>query len=1062
MKLRHALICAALLCGATAAHPVAADDNRPDWENPEVFAVGREPVRATAFPYPTAAMALTNNPAESPWFKSLNGMWKFNFSKRPADRPADFYKPGYDTSKWAEIPVPSNWEMQGYGTPIYTNTNYPYPANPPYIPHDDNPVGSYVTNFTLPADWQGREVFLHFDGSTAGMYVWVNGEKAGYVQSTKNPATFNITRFLHPGENKLACEVYRWTDGSYWEDQDFWRLSGIDRDVYLYSTAPQRIADFFAKAGLDKSYRNGTFDVNVKIADNASVPAKGSRLQMALYNAAGKEVMHQSKAVPAGADAAVTFSGSLKNVASWSAETPNLYSLVLTLTGADGKTIEATSAKIGFRTVEIRNSQLLVNGKPVEIHGVNLHEHNQITGHVVDRETMMKDIRTMKRHNINAVRTSHYPQSPLWYALCDEYGLYVLDEANVEAHGMGVHFDKDDARPGHPAQEPAWTASLLDRERSMVERDKNHPSVIIWSLGNESGNGKNFYYAYDLIKQLDPTRPVHHEQAGEGANTDIVCPMYPSMNYIREYASRTNPGRPFIMCEYAHAMGNSSGNFQEYYDIIRSSPQMQGGFIWDWVDQGLLTKDEAGDAYWAYGGDFGAYNYTHDNNFCINGVVMPDRTPNPGLYEIKKVYQDLRFSPADLDNGMVNIENHFLFRDLGNYNYKWQLLRNGAVMAEGTLPAMAIKPDQTKAVKIPLPAFDRNDGNAYHLSVYAYATEGDDIIPAGHEVAREQFALSTPAYAKSIDELWNASVTDGKAMAAPSFENKSDRKNRDEVVIRTANGVTVKFRKSNGDLTDYSLDGHRLLAGNPTPLFWRAPTDNDFGEGIQVRSNVWRSAGYNRRLVNMDVTTEGNKVIVTSKYRLPDVNSDYTLRYTVFPNGSLGVDASFTPDNAKALPEMMRFGIITQTPKDMDNFAWTGRGPWENYSDRNTAAFVGNYSKKVADMFHPYIRPQETGYLTDVTRASLTDAKGYGVEVETLQPLNITALDVQPSDLDFGVDKHQIHNSDVRHSRGHNYLYIDLFQRGVGGDNSWGAHPHNPYRHFAGNLSYSFLLNPLK
>mgnify|MGYP001221364548 FL=1 len=335
-------------------------------------------------------MALTNNPAESPWFKSLNGMWKFNFSKRPADRPADFYKPGYDTSKWAEIPVPSNWEMQGYGTPIYTNTNYPYPANPPYIPHDDNPVGSYVTNFTLPADWQGREVFLHFDGSTAGMYVWVNGEKAGYVQSTKNPATFNITRFLHPGENKLACEVYRWTDGSYWEDQDFWRLSGIDRDVYLYSTAPQRIADFFAKAGLDKSYRNGTFDVNVKIADNASVPAKGSRLQMALYNAAGKEVMHQSKAVPAGADAAVTFSGSLKNVASWSAETPNLYSLVLTLTGADGKTIEATSAKIGFRTVEIRNSQLLVNGKPVEIHGVNLHEHNQITGHVVDRETMHK------------------------------------------------------------------------------------------------------------------------------------------------------------------------------------------------------------------------------------------------------------------------------------------------------------------------------------------------------------------------------------------------------------------------------------------------------------------------------------------------------------------------------------------------------------------------------------------------------------------------------------------------------------------------------------------------
>lgn len=1034
----------------------------PDWENPEVFAVGREPVRATAYPYPTQALAIKNVPSDSPWFKSLNGSWKFNFAAKPADRPVDFYRTDYDTSKWADIEVPSNWEMKGYGTPIYTNTNYPFPANPPYIPHDDNPVGSYVRTFDIPADWAGRDVFLHFDGSTAGMYVWVNGEKAGYVQSTKNPATFNITRYIHPGVNRVACEVYRWTDGSYWEDQDFWRLSGIDRDVYLYSTAPQRIADFFARAGLDKSYRNGTLDVDVKVADTASKPAKGSKLELTLLDAAGKQVLVQAKSVSSAASTTVKFSGRVPQVATWSDDAPNLYTLVLTLKNAKGDVVEATSARVGFRSVEIRNSQLLVNGKPVEIHGANIHEHHQTNGHVVDRETMMSDIRMLKQHNLNAVRTSHYPQSPMWYDLCDQYGIYVLDEANAEAHGMGVHFDRTDSRPGHPASEPAWKASLLDRERSLVERDKNHPSVIIWSLGNESGNGQNFYDAYDLVKSLDPTRPVHHEQAGEGTNTDIVCPMYPSMDYIREYASRTNPGRPFIMCEYAHAMGNSSGNFQEYFDIIRNSPQMQGGFIWDWVDQGLLTTDGNGHPYWAYGGDFGAWKYTDDNNFCINGLVQPDRTAHPGLMEVKKVYQDIRFSSADPKSGDVTVENHFMTRDLGNYRFTWQLLKNGAVEAEGTLPVPAVKAGETATVKAQLPAVDLADGNDWRLSVYGYVVSGDEIIPAGHEVAREQFVLAEGARKSSLDALWTSLVADGAKMAAPKVDVKKDRKSRDEVVVTTANGAVVKFRQSNGDLTSYTLDGRKVIGGNPTPLFWRAPTDNDFGEGIQVKANAWRSAGYNRQLKSQDVATEGNKVIVTNVYRLPDVASDYTMRYTVYPDGRLGVDASLTPDDAASLPEMMRFGVITAMPSQMDNFAWTGRGPWENYSDRNTAAFIGKYEKKVADMFYPYIRPQETGGLTDVLSASLTDAKGFGVNVEGLQPLCITALDVQPTDLDFGSEKHQVHNSDVRHGKQGNFLYIDLWQRGLGGDNSWGAHPHEPHRHFAGKLSYSFLLSPVK
>lgn len=1057
MNLKHLLCAIALPMGFA----LAAEET-PDWENPAVFAEGREPVRATAYPYPTQELALKNVPTDSPWYMSLNGKWKFNFSERPAERPADFYQEGYDTSAWAEIDVPSNWEMKGYGTPIYTNTTYPFPANPPYIPHDDNPVGSYVRTFTLPTDWAGREVFLHFDGSTAGMYVWVNGKKAGYVQSTKNPATFNITKLVKQGENRVACEVYRWTDGSYMEDQDFWRLSGIDRDVYLYSTAPQRIADFFAKTELDKSYRNGTLDVDVKVADNSATPAKGSKLEMTLYNAAGDKVMTQTKTVNAGISEVINFKGTVKNVKKWSDDAPNLYTLVLTLKNAAGKTVEATSARVGFRKIEIRNSQLLVNGKPVEIHGANLHEHHQTNGHVVDRETMMSDIRMLKQHNLNAVRTSHYPQSPMWYDLCDEYGIYVLDEANVEAHGMGVHFDRDAVRPGHPSADPAWKASLLDRERSLVERDKNHPSVIIWSLGNESGNGENFYDAYDLVKSLDPTRPVHHEQAGENANTDIVCPMYPSMRYIKEYAGRTNPGRPFIMCEYAHAMGNSSGNFQEYFDIIRNSPQMQGGFIWDWVDQGLLTTDGNGKPYWAYGGDFDAWRYTDDNNFCINGLVQPDRTAHPGLMEVKKVYQDIRFSNADAANGEINVENHFMSRDLGNYRFAWELLKNGAKIAEGPLAVAAVKAGETQKVRAQLPSFDVADGNDYRLSVYGYVINGDEIIPSGHEVAREQFVLAEGAKKANLDELWTSIVKDGATLPAPVVSTTADHRNREDVVVSTSNGVTLKFRKNSGDLVEYKAGANRLLAGSPTPLFWRAPTDNDFGESMQTRSGVWRTAADNRQLKSQDVATVGNKVVITNHYRLADVQSDYTLCYTVFADGRLGVEATFTPDAGASLPEMMRFGMITAVPKAMENFGWTGRGPWENYEDRNTAAFMGQYAKKVADMFYPYIRPQETGALTDVISASLTDNAGVGVRVEGIEPLCITALDVRPVDLDFGVEKHQVHNSDVRHNRTQNFLYVDLWQRGLGGDNSWGAHPHDPYRHYAEPLKMAYLLSPVK
>lgn len=1027
----------------------------PDWENPAVFAEGRLPVRATAFPYPTPSQALSGNHKASPWFKSLNGNWKFHFSKTPAERPAEFYQDNYDVSGWDSIPVPSSWEMQGYGTPIYTNATYPFPANPPHIPHTDNPVGSYVRTFTVPASWDGRQIILHFDGSTAGMYVWVNGHKAGYVQSTKNPAEFNITPFVKSGENRIACEVYRWTDGSYMEDQDFWRLSGIDRDVYLYSVADKRIADLTVVAGLDKNYRNGELKTNVEIAD-ISKTATPSVVDIELYSPGGKRLLTQKRQLPALSEQSVDFSTTVKNVSAWSAETPVLYTLVVTLRDSDGKVIESTSQQIGFRSIEIKGSQLLVNGKPVEIHGVNIHEHHELKGHTTDSLTMMKDIMTMKRFNINAVRTSHYPQPPLWYDLCDRYGIYLIDEANVESHGMGFNFGRAD-RSGNPACDPAWTASLLDRERSLVERDKNHPSVIIWSLGNESGNGDNMWAAYDLVKSLDPTRPVHYEQAREERNTDIVCPMYPTLESMQAYASRTNPGRPYIMCEYAHAMGNSGGNFQEYFDIIRSSPHMQGGFIWDWVDQGLLTADENGNPYWAYGGDFGARNYTHDENFCINGVVMPDRTPSPQLWEIKKVYQDIRFRPENLAEGSVIVENNFLFRNLDNYRFHWQLLRDGHITAEGDLPPVRLAPGSSRSVRIPYPAIDADDNADYALSIYAYTidAEPDDIIPAGHEVAREQFNIRERKPYDTFDEM----LAPGTVAGSPAVYKVTDN----AIIVKANNGVTVSFNKNGGGLIGYYSDGKKLINGTVAPNFWRAPTDNDWGEGMQRRANVWRVAADNRRLVGQTVESNGDNVVVKEKYRLRDVHCDLEMTYTVYPGGQTGVTVSITPDKAsvKELPEMMRFGVTIPVPGVLDTFSWYGRGPWENYVDRKTASLLGRYSSPVKDMFHPYIRPQETGGRSDVREAAITSPQGYGLEIKGLTPLIIYALDVTPDDLDPGLSKHQMHNSDVDHHLLTNFVYIDLLQRGLGGRNSWGASPLRQYRYPAADRSFSFMLSPV-
>ncbi|MFV0521152.1 MAG: glycoside hydrolase family 2 TIM barrel-domain containing protein [Mangrovibacterium sp.] len=1015
-----------------------------DWENPEIFEVNREAPRAYFIPYATKESALKNDRSESDYVLNLNGTWKFNWVYKPADRPVDFYKEGYDVSDWDNIEVPSNWELKGYGTPIYTNVTYPFPKNPPYIDHNHNPVGSYKRTFNLPTAWDGRRVILHFDGGTSAMYVWVNGKKVGYCQGTKNTIEFDITKYIKAGKNDLAIEVYRWSDGSYLEDQDFWRLSGIERDVYLISDDQVRIDDFFAKSGLDKNYKNGTFSLDLSVKNYKDEATSGT-LAISILNAAGKSVYAAKKNWNADAESTVRVAAStiVKGAQHWSAETPNLYQLLLELYDTDGKLIEATSQKIGFRTVELKNSQLLVNGKAVLVKGVNLHEHNQYTGHHIDRETMVKDIEVMKTHNVNAVRMSHYPHTSLWISLCDEYGLYLVDENNLETHGMGAEWQGWFDKSKHPAYLPQWHAAHMDRIHSLVERDKNHASVILWSLGNECGNGPVFHDAYKWIKERDNTRLVQFEQAGENENTDVVCPMYPRMKSMHEYADKVNPGRPFIMCEYSHAMGNSNGNFKEYWDLIRSKPHMQGGFIWDWVDQGISATNASGNKFWAYGGDIGGEKYTNDNNFCLNGLVTPDRKAHPGLMEVKHQYQSIHVSPADLAKGELNVYNEYSFIDLCGFDFKWILLKNGENIADGTFSSDA-KPGETQKVKIKLPKVTAEPGEEYLLDVFAYTKKDENLVPEGTELASNQIAFD---------------VNDYFVAPKASSAKVNVKEDNDNIIISTEK-VETRISKRSGLLYRMIADGKWLINSDLTPDFWRAPTDNDFGNGMPIRANVYRTAGINRKLKDINVEKKNNTVVVTANITLTDINSDYQLVYTARGDGSVQVDVHYVAGSAD-LPGLPRFGMKLKLSRDYDQFTYYGRGPWENYSDRNSGALLGIYSSNVTDQYFPYIRPQENGYKTDIRWMSLCNNEGVGLKIEGLQPLSGSALHFESVDFDPGLTKKQRHAADLT-PKADVFVNIDLAQQGVGGDDSWGAWTHKQYRLEDGKYSYSFILKPAK
>ncbi len=1026
------LFCAVINC--------LAQSKNMDWENPQLVEVNKEAPRATFMLFNKKAEVIADDYSRSPYYQSLNGTWKFTYVEKYADRKTDFYRIDVDDKKWSNLPVPSNWEMEGFGTPIYTNIIYPFPKNPPFV-GQDNPVGTYRKQFTVPATWSGSEVLLHFGSISGCAFVYVNGQKVGMSKVAKSPAEFNITKYLKPGNNLLAVQVFRWHDGSYLEDQDFWRLSGIERDVYLTAVPKTTIWDFFLKADLDAQYKNGLFNADVTLRRFAK-NTTGGTVTIEVVDKNGQTVFTQKKSVASSSDSLQTirFGGTVEAPQKWNAETPVLYDCIVSFSNGKGTDMYA-GAKIGFRKVEIKNAQLMVNGVPTYVYGVNRHEHDAVKGHVPTKELMLKDIQLMKQYNINADRTAHYPNDPYWYKLCDKYGLYLVDEANIETHGMGVWPGQFDTTI-HPAYLPQWEAAYFDRIKRLVERDKNHPSVIIWSLGNETGNGKVFYDSYSWIKQRDSSRPVQFEQAGESTNTDIVCPMYPSIKYMKEYAADTTQKRPYIMCEYSHAMGNSSGNFQEYWDIIRSSKHMQGGFIWDWVDQGYKTKAADGRMYYAYGGDLGGYLLQNDENFCANGLVAADRTPHPGLYEVKKVYQPILFTAKDLSNRMLTVQNMFDFTNLDRYNFRYVLLRNGQKVDSGMF-AVSLAPHDKKEVQ--LPALKTGDDGEYYLNVYAFTKTATDLVAANHEVAIEQFPLRGNYFA-------NKSVVEGKL----SVKKENGR------VTFSAGNITGEFDMRRGQMVHYAANENNTLSQFPEPYFWRAPTDNDFGNRMPETLGIWRNAHSNIKVKNVVVgeqTNDGLPIIVN--YELAGIAVPYTVDYFIHADGAVRVTASIDM-TGRELPEMPRFGMRMQLPAQYHKLNYYGRGPWENYSDRNTASFVGVYRDNVANQYTSnYIRPQENGYKTDVRWLTLTNNNGAGIKVEGIQPICFSALNVMAEDMDPGMTKKQQHPTDLR-PRQNIYLHIDLKQRGVGGDNSWGALPHNKFRLLDKKYSYSYTIRPVE
>lgn len=1034
------------VAASTAPAGQAIPQDTPIWENPEIFTVNTEPHAATRFHFPDMAAAALGDEEGSPFYQSLNGTWKFTWTRTSLERPEGFWAPDYDVSEWGDIEVPGNMELQGHGRPYYINRDYVFPMNQPLIPDDYNPVGAYRTDFTVSEDWDGHDIFIEFGAVRSAFFVWINGEYVGYDEDSKTPAVFNITDYVSAGDNTIAVELHRFSDGAYLEDMDFWRLSGFERGVHIYAAPTTRVADYFARATLDETYTKGVLDLDVDV----TAPA-GSSVTLDVAVMDGDVVAFSaSETVIAGDDGKVStaFSASIDDVKPWSAEAPNLYDLFLTLTGDTGEVIAVVPGKIGFRSVELKDAKFLINGVQTTLRGVNLHEHDMNTGHYVPRETLETDLRLMKQHNVNAIRTSHYPQPAHFYELTDKYGFYVVDEANIEHHGYMVAGRDLKDKPGiHLGYQPEWRAAHMDRMAAMVERDKNHPSVIIWSLGNEAGEGPTFQDMYDWAKDRDPTRLVQYQAAGPQAPyTDLIVPFYPNVKRLTQFSDE-NPDRVTIMSEYSHAMGNSLGNFQDLWDLIYARSNLQGGFVWDWVDQGIIETRDDGSYYYAYGGDYGPMmppEYgganTMRGTFAGNGILASDRTPHPHAAELKKVYQPVYFPEFDFATGSLTIDNKFSFTDVSAFDFSWTILKDGLAEWFGVIDGVAGAPGEVVNLSLDLPTITPEPGAEYVLTVSMLAREDTSpLLEYGHVVAFEQFVLPLSAPEAPSAPTGSVELVDaGNAMTL------------------IAGTTSVAISRDTGVISSLQSDGQELLAGPVHHNFWRHPVENDLGWGFFKNVGEWQTAGTDAGVVSVETVDAGGAVATVRVTKSLPEKFTLVTDYTLDGAGVLTVDMSFAPV-ADKLPMLPRLGFMGELSPAFTHMEWYGRGPSETYSDRKTGSPIGVYSGLIADQYHEkYLRPQETGNKTDVRWMTLSTADGLGLKISGAPVFSGGALAFDYDQLAY-VEGENRHGTDVVPGDRVTFA-VDMKQLGVGGDDSWGKWPMVKYRIPAKPYSFSFTM----
>lgn len=1021
-----------LMTGLLAALALTANaQSFKEWQDPEINAVNRATMHTNYFAYESVDAASRGAKEQSSYFMTLNGTWKFFGVKNTDARPVDFWKVDFNDKGWSTMPVPGVWELNGFGDPIYVNTGYAwrnqFNNNPPQVPTENNHVGSYRREITVPADWGGKEIIAHFGSVTSNIYLWVNGRYVGYSEDSKLEAEFNLTPYLKVGQkNLIAFQVFRWCDGTYLEDQDFFRYSGVGRDCYLYARDKKRIEDIRVTPDLDAAYKNGTLKVALSLKGNGNV-------NLELLDAAGKLIATET------AKGTGTVTMNIENPAKWTAETPYLYTLRATLQGGS----EVIPVKVGFRKIELKGSQILVNGQPALFKGANRHELDPDNGYYLSPERMIQDIQIMKKFNINAVRTCHYPDDNLWYDLCDEYGIYVVAEANVESHGMG-YGDKTLAKRSD------YKKAHMERNQRNVQRSFNHPSVIFWSLGNEAGYGPNFEAAYDWIKAEDNSRAVQYEQARKDGKTDVFCPMYYGYKDCQDYCEDATMKLPLIQCEYAHAMGNSQGGFKEYWDLVRKYPKFQGGFIWDFVDQSVRWTGKKGKMIYAYGGDFNRFDAS-DTNFCDNGLISPDRVPNPHMYEVGRIYQDIWTTPADLANGEINVFNEYFFRDLSAYYLEWEVLKGGKVLRSGRIDQLNVAPQQTAKIKLDLGKTCQCTEWLLNVSYKLKNSEG--LLSAGYTVAKEQLILNP--YQATPMELKNKEQSN-IAVSAPTVQ-ENDR----TYLIISGDVYHLEFNKHSGFLSKYEVNGENLIKEGEAlkPNFWRAPTDNDFGANLQRKYVAWKNP--EMKLTAFNQRTENSQVIVEAAYDMPSVSAKLNLTYVINNEGAIKVTQKMTADKDAEVSNLFRFGMQLPMPRDFETVEYYGRGPVENYIDRNHCTDLGIYRQSVSEQFYSYIRPQENGTKTDIRWWKTLNSAGSGIKVVSSNPFSASALHYTIESLDEGWSKQQGHSSEVEEADLTN-LCIDKIQAGLGCENSWGRIARPEYQVPYGDYEFTFILTPVK